>query len=103
MDINSMRECKKRVELKNFVEDIIAKLYDIVSMNPENITISEIKNSDSIYGWTAILKSKEMNYVLTVYSKECWKIETFPLYSVTLEELKEQARNSNKINFVIGG
>lgn len=100
---DNIREIKRKTELRRFVEDIIAKMYDIVSMNPENISISEIKNSDSIYGWTAILKSKEMNYVLTVYSKECWKIETFPLYSVTLEELKEQARNSNKINFVIGG
>lgn len=97
-NINDIRENKRKTELRRFAENIIAKLYDIVSMNPEKISLY-----DTPYGWTAILKSKEMNYVLTVYSKECWKIETFPLYSITLEELKEQIKNSNKINFVVGG
>ena len=54
-----------------------------------DVTMDDIKiDSVDPLGWSAIIRTKELDIVFTYYALNCWKIETFPVYSISGATLK---------------
>ena len=54
-----------------------------------NVTMDDIR-IDSVHplGWSAIIRTDDLDVVFTYYGLNCWKIETFPVYSMSGATLK---------------
>lgn len=69
-------------------EIVLEKLKFMGDVDIDNI---KIDNVDPL-GWTAIIRTKELDIAFTYYGLNCWKIETFPVYAMsgsTLKSIKE--------------
>ena len=55
--------------VKNVIKSIIGEI--------DNTEI-KLNNIDK-FGWTATIRTKNVDLLFTYYTEECWKIETFPV------------------------
>ena len=49
-----------------------------------DVTMDDIRiDSVDPLGWSAIIRTEDLDVVFTYYGLNCWKIETFPVYSMS--------------------
>lgn len=68
-------------EQKDFV---IEKIGDMINLTKHSVFIDHVDPM----GWSAIIRTDTLDLVFTYYDDNCWKIETFPVYSMSGKTLR---------------
>jgi len=77
-------DAAQRLMYKPQKEIILEKLKFLSEATIDDIKIDYVQP----LGWTAVIRTDDLDIVFTYYGLNCWKMETFPVYSMSGATLK---------------